>query len=74
MKDLRDLEDFKDARSQNPPGTMPAPRAPTSSRAFSQHPTLETIQGQIDGLFSQLPYKCYLEDVASVGDKLKICP
>ena len=28
---------------------------------------LEATQGQIDGLFSQLPYKCYLEEVASVG-------
>ena len=25
-------------------------------------------QGQIDGFLSQLPYKCRLEEVASVGD------
>ena len=25
-------------------------------------------QGQMDGFFSQLLYKCYLEEVASVGD------
>ena len=31
-------------------------------------PTLETTQGQIDGFFSQLPFKCYLPEVASVGD------
>ena len=30
--------------------------------------TLETTQGQIDGFFSQLPYKCHLKEVASVGD------
>ena len=35
---------------------------------------LEATQGQNDSLFSQLPYKCYLEEVASVGDWLKICP
>jgi len=29
---------------------------------------LEATQGQIYGFFSQLPYKCYLEEVASVGD------
>jgi len=29
---------------------------------------LEATQGQIDGFFSQLPYKCHLEEVASVGD------
>jgi hypothetical protein len=30
--------------------------------------SLEAHQGQMDGLFSQLPYKCHLEEVASVGD------
>jgi len=29
---------------------------------------MEATQGQIDGFFSQLPYKCHLEEVASVGD------
>ena len=29
---------------------------------------LEATQGQNDSFFSQLPYKCYLEEVASVGD------
>ena len=28
----------------------------------------------MDGFASQLPYKCHLEAVASVGDWLKICP
>ena len=36
--------------------------------------TLETTQGQLDGFFGQLPYKCCLPEVASVGDCLKICP
>ena len=30
--------------------------------------TLETTQGQIDGFCSQLPFKCYLPEVAFVGD------
>ena len=29
---------------------------------------LEATQGQIQGFVSQLPYKCHLEEVASVGD------
>jgi hypothetical protein len=36
--------------------------------------TLETTQWQIDGFFGQLLFKCYLPEVASVGDELKICP
>ena len=40
------------------------------------HPraALEATQGQMDGSLSQLPYKCHLEEVASVGNWLKICP
>ena len=30
--------------------------------------TLESTQVQIDGFFSQLPYKCHQNRVASVGD------
>jgi len=30
--------------------------------------SLEATQGQIDGFFSQLPYKCHQNRVASVGD------
>ena len=30
--------------------------------------TLEAAQGQMDGFFSQLPYKCHQNRVASVGD------
>ena len=29
---------------------------------------LEATQGQMDGFFSQLPYKYYLEEITSVGD------
>jgi len=29
---------------------------------------LEATQGQMDGFFSQLPYKCHLEEVATLGD------
>ena len=32
------------------------------------YPALEATQGQIDGFFNQFPHKCYLEEVASVGD------
>ena len=31
-------------------------------------PTLEATQGQFEGFFSQLPYKCHQNRVASVGD------
>ena len=34
---------------------------------------LEATQGQMDGFYRQLQYKCYFEEVASVGDSLKIC-
>jgi hypothetical protein len=37
-------------------------------------PTLETTQEQTDGYVSQLPFKCYLSEVASVGDLLKLYP
>ena len=30
--------------------------------------TVEATQGQIDGFFRQLPYKCHQNRVASVGD------
>jgi hypothetical protein len=29
---------------------------------------LGATKGQMDGFFSQVPNKCYLEEVASVGD------
>ena len=38
------------------------------------NPTLATTQGQIDGFFIHLLFKCYLLEVASVGDWHKICP
>ena len=36
--------------------------------------TLEATQGQIDGFFSHLPFKCHQNRVASVADCLEICP
>ena len=36
--------------------------------------TLETTQGRIGGFFSQLPFKCFLPEVASVGNRFTICP
>ena len=36
--------------------------------------TLEATQGQIDGLCGQHPNKCHQNQVACVGDGLKICP
>jgi len=38
------------------------------SFARGSHTTLETTQGQMDSFFSQLPFKCYLSEAASVGD------
>ena len=35
-------------------------------RAMRVLTTLEATQGQIDGFFSELPYKCDLDRVASV--------
>ena len=35
---------------------------------WSHSPTLEATQVQIDGSFSQLPYKCHQNRVASVRD------
>ena len=35
---------------------------------------MQVTQWQMDGFFGQFPYKCHLEEVASVGDGLKICP
>jgi len=43
-------------------------RALEQDEGSQVHTTLEATQGQMDSFFSQLPYKCYLEDVSSVGD------
>jgi len=37
-------------------------------RQVRYHPTLEATQRQMYGFFSQLPYKCHQNRVASVGD------
>ena len=39
-----------------------------AGRPIVSVPALEATQGQMDGFFSQLPYKCHLEEVACVGD------
>ena len=41
---------------------------------MSLHATLETTLGQRDGFCCQLPFKCYLPGVVSVGDGLKFAP
>ena len=45
-----------------------APSAHVLCVLLRRHPALEATQGQMDGLCSQLPYKCHLEEVASVGE------
>jgi hypothetical protein len=40
---------------------------------LASNTTLEAPQGQMDGFFIQLPYKCNLAEVAYVGDLLQIC-
>ena len=52
-------------KTNREPGPEPGPGAGPSA-------ALEAIHGQIDGFCSQLPCKCYLEEVACVGDG--ICP
>jgi len=46
--------------------TPAAFRVSSQVRAPDAHTALEATQGQMDGFFSQLPYRCYLEEVASV--------
>ena len=66
------------ARGQCEDGAPPAAAAPPPPGAPALRPevltALEATQGRMDGFFRQLPYKCYLEDVASVGDRLEFCP
>ena len=38
------------------------------------HPSLETTKGHMDVFFCQLPIKCYLPEVESVGDELEMYP
>ena len=42
--------------------------APRPGTDWAERPALEATQGQNESLFSQLLYKCYFEEVASVGD------
>ena len=41
---------------------------PGEQRCGNQFSALKATQGQMGGFFSQLLYKCYLEEVESVGD------
>ena len=41
---------------------------------LSRSATLVANQGQIDGFFGRLPYKCHQNRMASMGDCLEICP
>ena len=43
------------------------PDVDQSESESNSHPALQATQGQMDGFFGQLPYKCHLEEVASVG-------
>ena len=56
------------------PGGGERPLSQTSGERFLLYSALEATKGSNDSCSSQLPYKCYLEEVASVGDRLKICP
>jgi len=46
----------------------PAPTCRPTPAALARRTTLETTQGQKDGFFSPLLFKCYLPEVASVGN------
>ena len=50
------------AKDTAPPVATRAPEIPWRTAA------LEATQGQIDGFFNQLPYKCHQNRVAPVGD------
>ena len=51
-----------------PAGSGVAGAVTLSKGEIEVRSALEATQGQIDSFFSQLPYKCYLKEVASVGD------
>jgi len=60
-----------EARDGHGPSTLAScvhTPSPSCWKISTAQATLEATQGQIDSFFSQLPYKCYLEEVASVGD------
>ena len=51
---------------------LPPPERQQVTSPLPPPPTLEPTQGPKDGFFGQPPFKCYLPEVASVGDWLKI--
>ena len=54
---------------QMPPRRLLSVKAPKRIKKLGVTASAKPVtQGQIDGLFSQLPYKCHQNRVASVGD------
>ena len=66
LEELARVEAFK--RAPPNPMAVPLSSAKLTDRVLRCLPALEATQGQMDGFCSQLPYTCYLEEVASVGD------
>ena len=66
LDELAYLEDSIWKEERNTAKNEKEVRPPPLCQSLST--TLEATQGQIDGFFSQLPFKCYLPEVASVGD------
>ena len=56
-----------DKHRRSPPIFLPIYISAAVHLASSKS-SLETTQGQTDGFFSHLPFRCYLPEVASVGD------
>ena len=48
--------------------TLPLQRGELAPATRGTKTTLETTQGQNDGFYRKLPYKCQQKRVASVGD------
>jgi hypothetical protein len=56
------------ATKQSSSGSKAVHAKMDASAKSKSESTLETTHGKINGLFSQVPFKCYLPEVASVGD------
>ena len=67
MPELTLAADFQNFRTRTA-GEVTKTKAEATGAVLKVSSTLETTQGQIDGFFNQLPFKCYLPEVASVGD------
>jgi len=62
------LESNKEEEEGMARRTRPSVITRLARSACRSDSALEATQGQMDGFLGQLPYKCYLEEVASVGD------